>query len=220
MDEPRNSFYWPVYADATFAGLAVLIPIPLLDMLLEWIFRNRMPAAIAGSRGKPLDRRIIRELNRVEWTLAGCLLLPLKLVLVFLKRLYRTILYFLTIKDATDKLSLYWHRAFLIDHALRRGDLIELDRCHASARTIQRLLEETRTSPVNQLAGHVVSGAHHVLRAAFRRLRRGTEDEVSQAANEQMGRGWTDLRGYFDDLAVKYDELLREVRVMKRPGQQ
>ena len=25
MEEPRNSFYWPVYADATFAGLAVLI---------------------------------------------------------------------------------------------------------------------------------------------------------------------------------------------------
>ena len=31
MPQPRTEFDWGIYADATFAGLAVLIPIPIVD---------------------------------------------------------------------------------------------------------------------------------------------------------------------------------------------
>ncbi|HMR66443.1 MAG TPA: hypothetical protein PKE64_20720, partial [Anaerolineae bacterium] len=50
-----TDFDWGVYADATMAGLAVLVPIPILDWLLEEIFRRRMPQAIARQRGQRLS---------------------------------------------------------------------------------------------------------------------------------------------------------------------
>lgn len=48
--QPQTAFEWPIYADATFAGLAVLFPIPLLDWALEEYFRRRMPRTIARYR--------------------------------------------------------------------------------------------------------------------------------------------------------------------------
>ena len=36
--EAEVSFDWPMYADATFAGLSLLVPIPLLDWVFEQFF--------------------------------------------------------------------------------------------------------------------------------------------------------------------------------------
>ena len=37
--QPNTTFDWLIYADATFAGLSVLIPIPIIDWIFENIFR-------------------------------------------------------------------------------------------------------------------------------------------------------------------------------------
>jgi hypothetical protein len=52
MPQPPAAFDWEVYANATFAGLAVLIPIPLVDWVFEEVFRRRMPAAIITYRNQ------------------------------------------------------------------------------------------------------------------------------------------------------------------------
>ena len=106
MVQPVPKFDWAVYADATFAGLAILIPIPLLDVFVEWLFRRRMPQAIAKRNGRKLSRPIVFHLNNRPGKWWGCFLWPIALTLLLLKRLFRTILYFLTIKEATDNLSL------------------------------------------------------------------------------------------------------------------
>lgn len=44
---PATQFDWQIYADTTFAGLSLLILIPLLDVAFEWFFRRRMAHTIA-----------------------------------------------------------------------------------------------------------------------------------------------------------------------------
>jgi len=50
-----TEFDWIIYADATFAGLALLLPIPFVDGLIEAYFRRRMPGDIARRRGRAPD---------------------------------------------------------------------------------------------------------------------------------------------------------------------
>jgi hypothetical protein len=46
VPEIATDFDWLVYADATFAGLAILLPFPFVDSWLEGYFRRRMPGDI------------------------------------------------------------------------------------------------------------------------------------------------------------------------------
>ena len=57
---------WRVYADATCAGLSVLFPIPLVDMVFEGVFRRRMPGTIGKARGVKLDIPTRRNLGHGE----------------------------------------------------------------------------------------------------------------------------------------------------------
>ena len=205
-------FDWAIYADATFAGLAVLIPIPLLDLLVEWVFKRRMPAAIARRHDIDIDWRVVRELNRGRFGCwPGCLVWPVLLIFEFLKRLYRTVLYFLTIKSATDQLSYYWHRAFLLDHMLRRGDLTAtLDRATVAAHAMDTVLRQSATSPLLQLARQVIDGVSHLLRTAWGWVRRRQEDEVMVSTRQRMARAWSDFDDYFATIAIEYDAVFEQ----------
>jgi hypothetical protein len=212
VDEPdrrTSPFDWAVYADATFAGLSVLIPIPLVDLYFEWLFKRRMPKAIAKRRGVVLDWRVARELNRGRYGCwPGCFMWPVTLVLEFLKRLYRTIFYVLTIKSATDQLSYYWHRAFLIDYMLRRGDLtVSWERVMAASAAMDALLGTVNTSPLLQLAQQVVDSGTHFFRTIWRWVRRRQEDEMVAGTKAKMAVAWRDFDGYFEELASRYDVL-------------
>src|SRR5687768_8193145 len=112
--EPRTTFEWPIYADATLAGLSVLVPLPFMDDVSEGFFRRRIPRSIARSRGVTLPEGVAAVLSEGDGWWPGFLRLPVKLTLGVLKRVSRKLLYFLTIKDASEKLSHYWLRAFLI----------------------------------------------------------------------------------------------------------
>ncbi len=97
--QPRTTFDWSRYADATLAGLSVLIPIPFLDTVFERFFRHRMPTTIARSRGRVLPARIEAELTPTSRNVVrACLTLPLTLTIGLVQRLSRKLLYFLTIK--------------------------------------------------------------------------------------------------------------------------
>src|SRR5918997_6943650 len=109
MHTPSQSdtaFDWAIYADATFAGLSVLIPIPLLDWVFEQFFRRRMLPTIAQRQGRQLPPAVRAQLNRSSGScLSTCLTAPLVATFWLLKSVSRKLLYFLTIKDATDQLA-------------------------------------------------------------------------------------------------------------------
>ena len=208
-----EKFEWAIYVDATLAGLAILIPIPLLDLFFEWIFKRRMPQAIAKRNGRTLSSETVRQLNRSNWSCLGCLLWPLELVWLLLKRTYRTILYFLTVKEATDKLSYYWHRAYLLNKMMERGDLATDEEAALAAQALHQVLESVTTSPLTQLAKEVVANVRHILRSSWRWLRRKQEDEMMAKTRSQMATAWRDLSGYFEQVAAQYEARLEQLQI-------
>jgi len=203
-----TTFHWSIYADATAAGLAVLIPIPILDWLFEEFFRRRMPATIAHRHQINLPAPIKRELNRGDaergW-LSTCLLLPLKGIYWFIKTLSKKILYFLTIKEAADQVSRYWHQAFLINYMFAAGHLSDKRSAKAARQAMWQVIEASQASPLLQLAQQVVSGTRHIMRSLFR-LRRGQEDELIAAKKSEMRGLWVNFADYFAALAALYDQ--------------
>lgn len=219
--EARESaqFDWVVYSDATFAGLAILIPVPLVDVAFEQFFRRRMPRVIARQNGLQLSPRIQIELNRGRFScLQSCLMAPVLLTLLLLKRLFRTILYFLTIKESSDLLSLYWHRAFLLDYMCKAGYLQDEETAVIAAEALRKILETITTSPLNQLAIQVIGLPNHILRS-LRRVRRGKQDLDIENTRNLMARTWDSFGDYFVELAAQYDQTfvtVKQVQEMQR----
>lgn len=201
-ERTTTAFEWSRYADATLAGLSVLIPVPFMDDAFEAFFRRRIPAAVARSRDRALPAEVRAVLGEGDGGL-GCATLPLRLTLGLLKRLSRKLLYFLTVKSATDRLSLYWSRAFLIDHMLMAGHL----ETAASARVARTALDEVLTTvdgPLPRLARQVVASSRNVW-PALRRARRGEEAEEVRQVRSQMEGHWTEAAADLRSLAARYD---------------
>jgi len=191
--EIRNSsFDWRVYADATCAGLSVLIPLPLVDIGFESLFRRRIPGRIARARDRQVAqearRRLGRGLDNVV-SMGGCFNLVFKLVRYVLRRIWRKIVYIFTIKDAATALSEYWHRAYLIDHMVRAGHLESGADTDLAVRVFTRTLRETDTSPLMGLARQTVANAHHVVRILVRARRLGAA-EVARSLGDVLASHW------------------------------
>lgn len=203
--KPVTVFDWPLYADATFAGLACLTPVIFVDSLLEWFFRERQPTSIAQHRNSPLAVEVVRELNyeSLNWVW-GCVFFPLWLGVQLLKRFSKKILYFLTIKEATDKLSTYWHRAFLLDYALQCGHLTNVASARRVRLALAQVLRTHTTSPIEQLAREVVRQGTNIA-GSLRRVRRGEgEDATIQAKKSLMNAAWANLAQYWGEVAERY----------------
>ena len=203
--QPYTSFEWPIYADATLAGLSVLVPVPLLDWFLEEQFRRRMPTAIARARSQRLPRPVLRALNASQ---RGCLvsglLVLVKLPLELIKRLSKKILYFLAIKAATDQVSYYWQRAFLIDYALRSGHLHSVESTQRARNAMEHVLDAT-ASPLTALAQRIIRSVRHVL-PLLRRGRRGQEQDVLPQGCATMRQEWGAYEGFLRSLAARYNQ--------------
>jgi hypothetical protein len=200
-----TGFHWGLYADATFAGLSVLVPIPFLDSAFEWFFKRRVPGAVARWRGRRLEPAVAAELNREKgswWE--SCLMLPITLTWGLIKRLSKKVLYFLTIKEATDHLSYQWHRAFLIDYALGSGHLETPESAEVARLALEYALATATTSPLEQLAQRLVPHTRHVTRS-LRKARKGEEDEMIAEQRNMMARAWSEFGEYLADVAYRYD---------------
>lgn len=204
-------FDWSIYADATLAGLSVLVPAPFVDDALEGYFRKRMPRRIAAARGRTLPDEVEAELREEGsgWG-AALLRMPVTLTVGLVKRISRKVLYFLTVKAATDALSHYWHRAFLLDHALAAGHLENA----ASARIARRAMDGvlTKTSgPLRQLARQLVTRVQDVPQL-LRRAREGHEEEAMRQASGPLEEQWEENAGYLKTVAARYDEAFRQLQ--------
>ncbi len=103
---------------ALAAGLTAFVPIPFLDEWLQRRAHRAMYAAIAAEAGQPLDEPALDLLTEDRSSLLiGCLG-----VAVFwpIKKLFRTLLYFLTVKDVVDGAAEATLRAAMVRAALSR----------------------------------------------------------------------------------------------------
>jgi len=209
--QPHSKFEWRIYANATFAGLAVLIPIIGLDWAFEELFRRRMATSIAKYRQQQLADFAVTALNSSDTTCReSCLMLPLILTVGLIKKLSKKLLYFLTVKEATDKLSYYWHRAFLIDYMLLVGHLDTEESAKFARQAMDHLLENRVVSPLSQVAAQVISRSKHILRT-LRRAQKGVEDEVIRQDKLIMLEHWGKFESYFQQLAQAYIEQYQKI---------
>ena len=213
----QTAFDWPLYADATLAGLAVLVPIPLLDWLLEQLFRRRMVPAIARRYGQPLTPAIQAELALSQRScLASCIGLVFAATFGLAKRVSRKLLYFLTIKDASEQLSFYWQRAFLIRHMIEAGHLESVDSARLARQAMDQVLEVS-SSPLRGVARQVIAGTRNV-GLTLLRARRGHTDALIQQTETRMRQNWASVSGYLTTVANQYDHVYDRLRTSATAG--
>lgn len=200
-----------VYADATLAGLTPLVPVPFLDWWLEERFRRRMVRRIAQHRGRRLTPAARRALNvGGRGLLVAGLLFLLKLPVRLILKLVRKLVYVLAIKEATEKLSFYWQRAFLIDHMVQAGHLEDDESARLAQQALRQTLERV-PSPLMALAGQLVQRVWSL--RPFRR--RAPVAGIAAAAAEQQGfveRQWAAYEGFLRQLAAQYDRAYEALR--------
>jgi hypothetical protein len=199
-----------MYADATFAGLSVLVPLPLLDWMLEQFFRRRMVRTITRRYGRVLSPEVHAELLTGQRScVASCIGLFISGTIGLIKRVSRKLLYFLTVKDASDQLSFYWQRAFLLRHMLEAGHLESPATARLARQAMEQVLERS-SSPLRGLAQQVVAGARRVL-STLLRARRGRENDVVRQTEARMRGDWDSFAAYLTNLASHYDQTYHEM---------
>jgi len=216
-DGQKHEFDWRVYADATCAGITALIPIPLLDALVERIFRRRMPGAIARANGRALQPEARARLGRSGselLSLAGCLLLPLAAVRYLARVIWHKVIYVLAVADAASLVSEYWHRAYLLDHVIRAGHLDEGADGDWAIQMFFKALDEADTSPLIGLARQVASTSHRILGMLLRAARLD-DPEVTQTLGEILSSHWAAAEQSLREVALHYNALYVQRR---QPG--
>lgn len=209
--EIRNSksdLDWRIFADATCAGLSVLIPLPLVDIVFETIFRRRIPATIAKVRRREMASEVRRSLGRGldgPLSLSGCLAIGLAAVKYVLRRIWRKIIYIFAIKDATTALTEYWHRAFLIDHMIRAGHLEPGADTDLALQVSVDVLRDIDPSPLMEMARLTVANAHHVFGLLVRARRLGAA-EVTRSLGEVLSSHRKVAEDSMGDTARLYNE--------------
>ncbi len=208
---PTSDFDWHIFADATCAGLAVLIPLPLVDLVFEALFRRRMPGAIARTRGRPLEPALRRQLGRGAdrpLSLEGCLSLVVKAMLYVLTRIWRKIIYILAVRDSVTAISRYWHRAFLIDHMLRAGHLEPAVDTELAVRVFRRTVQATDPGPLTGLARQTVASSRRVLRLLLEARRLGAAT-VTRELGQILDSHWDLAADSLAATAERYNRLYR-----------
>jgi hypothetical protein len=191
--KPPDSLYdWHVFADATCAGLSVLIPLPLVDLVFESTFRRRIPGTISRFRLSPVEAAVKRKLGgplHDPLSLHGCFGALFAAVKYILRRIWRKIIYILAIKDAATALTEYWHRAALIDHMVRAGHLEPGVDTTLAVEIYSGVLREIDPSPLIGLARQTIANVHHVLRLLIQARRLGAV-AVTRSLGDLLASQW------------------------------
>ncbi len=128
------------------SGLTALIPVPYLDGYVERQILRKAIQRLALVHTFEVTKDALDTLVEDRGSvLLGCLVAVLWWPV---KKLFRTIFFFLTVKDVIDLVSVNSHRIAMIDHALREG---ELQQDPAAVRTrMDDVLGRVRISPVSR----------------------------------------------------------------------
>ena len=210
--ESPAAFDWRVYADATCAGLSALIPLPLVDLAFEGVFRRRMPQAVARARGARLDptgRGLLARGGGCLPTASSCLAVPLWAARYVVKKLWRKLVYVLSVVDAVEQTSRYWHRAYLMDHVVRSGHLAPGRDVGWTAACFDAALDRVDTGAVRGVARQVVTSTGHVGRLLVR-ARRGTAEQAAARQEDFLRSRWPTVQRALARTVPVYEELRRQ----------
>jgi len=203
-----------MYANATLAALAVLFPIPIIDSLLEVFFQRRILSSIVKWRGSQVSPQVIRLFNKELFNfnscLTSCLTLPFLFTFWLIKKISSKILYFLTIKEASDQLSYYWHQAFLLDYMLLKGHLKDEQTARLAREAMTQTLDTITISPLMQLTRQIMSSPRYIL-GTVRQARLGTGQDSSEPQYSIIKQNWHQFEDHLESLAARYERVYEEL---------
>ncbi|MCP4895640.1 MAG: hypothetical protein GY906_01595 [bacterium] len=208
--DEADALEWRVYAEATCAGLSALIPLPFVDLAFEAYFRRRMPAAVASSMGSSLPHRVERELGRVPFQFSatqGCLWLPINVTRYVLRKIWRKVIYVLTVADAVEQVGYYWHRARLLEHVLhshRPG--AEMSTEDSTYVAFHQVLRETESSPLRGAARKVVRSVRRAGSLLLKARRQGAQSSLAKQ-RDLIIEDWTGVQRQLEHIVTEYERL-------------
>ena len=131
---------------ALLCGLAMLIPLPWVDEYVERRITRALLRNVAVARATPVSEDVLHTLTEDRSNLVvGCLVAA---IVWPIKKLFRTVFYFFTMKDFVDTVARAAHRATLFELALDRGLLP--GRAEEVRSLMDTLLRQHRVSPVTR----------------------------------------------------------------------
>jgi hypothetical protein len=223
------------------SALASVVPVPFLDDHLVRVTRRRMVRELAREHGIALRETEVRLLagQRPPWP-TGCALfvmLYVKTAIWLLRRLFRTVFFWLTLQDVSNAASFTFHEGFLLRRALRDFEPQHLAPAGAAGEPpprpeiervracIERVVREVDPRPLTQAFRGAFRGSLRVTRSAARRVRRmllgrreeeaaarALEDLVPPTLVEGLLRALASQNPYLDDLAARMARVLAEPR--------
>lgn len=127
-------------------GLTPLIPLPFLDEYIERQILKRLYRELAAQHAQELtEAQLVHLTEDHSSVLVGCFGLFIKWPL---KKLFRTVFYFLTIKDVVDISARSAHRAAIIRAAFQKGQLPHQHK--AVRKAMDAVLSQVDYSPVTR----------------------------------------------------------------------
>jgi hypothetical protein len=178
----RRMSFWSVAS-----GLGAMVPVPFLDDHLVRLARRRMVAELARERGIVLSLAELHHLSGTERrTGFGCLVAVLlgatfKIAVKILRRVFRTLLFWLAVKDASDAASRTFHEGFLLSLGIAELEAVSVlrdpddpidRRVRELRRRVESVTREVDTRPMERLVRSAFRSSRRVLRRAARLLAR------------------------------------------------
>jgi hypothetical protein len=210
---------------AVLCGAASLIPVPFVDDLVAERARRDMLAALLASRGR---KRAAKELPAL-WEdqggcLSGCLMLPIKILLIPIKKLLRSIFFVFAVRALALEVAHALHLGRAIERCLDRGllgDELLPEQAREQAARVRVAFESAFRGVDLAVLKHSLAAAFTGLRGIWSRLRRGARTEHPEAADAAAVEGTTEKveevvaaqerEGYFQEFDQKFDRALDAV---------
>ncbi len=198
--DPAPVWYRRLILNSISSALCASLPVPLLDEHLLKLLRRRMTRELADDAGTWLSDDEVEILSgtapRSGW---GCVLgvlfaISFKVAAKLIRRVYRTIFFWLLLKDASEAASKTFHEGYL----LRRG--FEETEGYVDAPSLRSRVEqvcsEVDTRPFQRLFKESLRGVGWLFRHGGRlllRLRPGRSDsEKRQLVDDEVDEGIVD----------------------------
>lgn len=244
----------PWFRGVTFysvmAGLCPLIPVPFLDDRVLDAVKRRMTTVLARERGVTLTARQ-RDFLAGTWSEPkGCLEraggLAVKLTVKLVGKIFRKVLIFLALKEASDVASRTFHEGYLLHLLLdpatppgwpEPGEPRADDGAWRARWAIDQAIGETDPRPVNRAVRRAFRGSGAVLRRSARVLARGAragdargeertaaveaeeESRLSGVVDPLASELWRE-RGYLDALEARFRHWHRTAKTTAHPPEE
>ncbi len=157
---------------SVLGGLCPLIPVPFVDDVVLTHLNRRYVRGIFrdGSRGIS-DAQLKALVDGPSKGALGCLV---NFVLYPIKKIFKKIFFFLSIKDCVDVASRLFHQGVLLRQAIEGGHLgagagaVSDEALERVREAMGATMEEVDTRPINQLLGRLFTGGRLWTRRAAR----------------------------------------------------